>query len=486
MRRLAAPLFVCVLAAIACKQEDKKGGGGAEAQGSSGEIVIGEVGSMTGPQATFGTSSDRGIQLAVKEVNAASGIKGKKVRVIALDDEGKPEEAATAVTRLISSEHVTAVLGEVASTISKFMAPKCQQAKVPMVTPSSTNETVTQIGDYIFRACFIDSFQGYVMAKFAHDNLKLQRVAILKDVRNDYSVGLAKVFEQNFTKMGGKIVDNESFSNGDVDFKAQLTNIKGAQPDGIYVPGYYTDVGLISRQARETGLTVPLLGGDGWDSEKLYEIGGDALVGSYFSNHYSVDDPNKRVQEFVAKFKSEYAGQLPDSLAAQAYDAAGMLFQAMKTAKDLSGPAIRDALAATKNYPGVTGDITMDKNRNPVKPAVVLKIAKGGHYDFAARIQPEGTPDTSAQTQQQEPPAPPADTGVKQTTGNTAPNAAPGSQPTPTPMPAVGASSPAQDAAATGQPQGVPPGEHPKKYPPREVASRSPPRSPAARTPGPE
>jgi branched-chain amino acid transport system substrate-binding protein len=451
MRRVA-PLLVCVLVAFACKKE---GGQGSSAASGTGPIVIGEVGSMTGAQATFGTSSDRGIQMATAELNAAGGIKGRQVQIIALDDEGKPEEAATAATRLISSEHVTALLGEVASTISKFMAPKAQAAKVPMITPSSTNESVTQIGDYIFRACFIDSFQGYVMAKFASENLKLKKVAILKDVRNDYSVGLAKVFEANFTKMGGTIVDNESFSNGDVDFKAQLTNIKGAQPDGVYIPGYYTDVGLISRQARESGLTVPLLGGDGWDSEKLYEIGGAALEGSYFSNHYSVDDPNKRVQEFVAKFKAANAGALPDSLAAQAYDATGMLFAAMKSAKDLSGVSIRDALAATKNYPGVTGDISMDQNRNPVKPAVVLKIAKGGRYEFAARIQPEGSPDV---------PAPPVtDTGAKQTAGNTAPNPAVGQQPTATPTPTVGASSPAQNAATTGQPQGVPSEEHPKK-----------------------
>jgi branched-chain amino acid transport system substrate-binding protein len=459
MRRLAAPLLVCVLVTLACKKETEQGSGTAGAA-ATGPIKIGEVGSMTGPQATFGTSSDRGIQMAVTELNDAGGINGRKVEIIPLDDEGKPEEAATAVTRLIASEHVTALLGEVASTISKFMAPKAQAARVPMISPSSTNESVTQIGDYIFRACFIDSFQGYVMAKFAHDNLKLTKVAILKDVRNDYSVGLAKVFEANFTKMGGQIVDNESFSAGDVDFKAQLTNIKGAQPDGLYIPGYYTDVGLISRQARESGLTIPLLGGDGWDSEKLYEIGGDALVGSYFSNHYSVDDPNARVQAFVNKFKQTYAGQLPDSLAAQAYDASGMLFDAMKKAKDLTGPSIRDALAATKNFAGVTGDISMDQNRNPVKPAVVLKIGKNGRYEFSARIQPEGTPDTPAP--KDAPPAP-ADTGTKQTTGNTAPNAASGQQPTPTPMPTMGATSPAQNAATTGQPGGVPAEEHPKR-----------------------
>jgi branched-chain amino acid transport system substrate-binding protein len=460
MRRLVAPLLVCVLAAFACKKKGANEGSAAASQNASADIVVGEVGSMTGPQATFGTSSDSGIKLATEELNSHGGIKGRKVQIIALDDEGKPEEAATAATRLISSEHVTALLGEVASTISKFMAPKAQQAKVPMITPSSTNESVTQIGDYIFRACFIDSFQGYVMAKFAHDKLKVSKVAILKDVRNDYSVGLAKVFEQNFTKMGGQIVDNESFSAGDVDFKAQLTNIKGAGPDALYVPGYYTDVGLISRQARETGLTVPLLGGDGWDSEKLYEIGGDALVGSYFSNHYSVDDPNPRVQDFVNKFKKAYAGQLPDSLAAQAYDAAGMLFDAMNRAKDLTGPSIRDALASTKNFAGVTGDISMDQNRNPVKPAVVLKIGKGGRYEFAARIQPEGTPDTPAPQGQS---ATPDETPGKQTTGNTAPNAASGGQPTATPAPTVGSTSPAQNAATTGQPQGVPQEEHPKK-----------------------
>jgi branched-chain amino acid transport system substrate-binding protein len=271
------------------------------------------------------------------------------------------------------------------------MAPKAQAAKVPMISPSSTNERVTQVGDFIFRACFIDPFQGYVMAKFTKDNLKLTKVAILRDVRNDYSVGLAKVFTDNFTKMGGQIVANESYSTGDVDFKAQLTNIKAAQPEAIYVPGYYTDVGLIARQAREAGITAPLIGGDGWDSDKLWEIGGQALIGSYFSNHYSVDDPSPRIQEFVTKFKKAFGGQVPDSLAAQAYDAAGLLFDAMKRAPDLSGPAIRDALAQTRNFPGVTGDISIGPDRNPIKPAVVLKIGQGGKYEYAARIEPEGS-----------------------------------------------------------------------------------------------
>lgn len=385
MRRIV--LSVVIAAAVGCKKEQGSGMVGANAKGA---IVIGEVGSMTGTEATFGTSSDRGIQLAVTEANTAGGVKGRQIQIIALDDEGKPEEAATAATRLIASEHVTALLGEVASTRSLFMAPKAQAAKVPMVSPSSTNEKVTKVGDYIFRACFIDPFQGYVMAKYAHDTLKFTKAAILRDVRNDYSVGLAKVFTDNFTKLGGRITANESFSSGDVDFKAQLTNIKNTSPEALYVPGYYTDVGLIARQAREVGIAAPLLGGDGWDSEKLYEIGGSALDGCYFSNHYSVDDPSPRIQEFVSKFKKAYGGQVPDSLAAQAYDAAGMLVDAMKRASDLTGPAIRDALAQTKDYKGVTGDISMDANRNPVKPAVVLKIGHGGKYEFAGRVMPEG------------------------------------------------------------------------------------------------
>src|SRR6202165_3826702 len=326
MRRMSAKFLVCVLAvAIGCKQEQQGGGnvGGAD----TAAIKVGEVGSMTGTEATFGTSSHNGIQLATDEVNNAGGIKGKKIQVIALDDQGKPEEAATAATRLISSEHVTALLGEVASTRSLFMAPKAQAAKVPMVSPSSTNEKVTAVGDYIFRACFIDPFQGFVMAKYAYSTLHLTKAPILRDVRNDYSVGLAKVFTENFTKLGGTITANESFSSGDVDFKAQLTNIKNTGPEALYVPGYYTDVGLIARQAREVGITAPLLGGDGWDSEKLYEIGGAALDGSYFSNHYSVDDPSPRIQEFVAKFKKTYGGQLPDLLAAHAYDAACVVFR---------------------------------------------------------------------------------------------------------------------------------------------------------------
>jgi branched-chain amino acid transport system substrate-binding protein len=252
--------------------------------------------------------------------------------------------------------------------------------------------------------------------------------------------------------MGGTVVATESYSNGDVDFKAQLTNMKAANPEALYVPGYYTDVGLVARQAREVGITAPLLGGDGWDSEKLYEIGGAALEGSYFSNHYSVDDPSPRIQEFVGKFKKEYGGQLPDSLAAQAYDASGMLFEAMQRAPDLSGPSIRNTLADTKNFHGVTGDITLDDKRNPLKPAVVLKIAKGGKYDFVTKIYPEGV---KVATQEA--------SGSGRSEGSSGSNSSGAATPGSAPATSPGPTSAAQSAATTGQAQGVPEGEHPKK-----------------------
>src|SRR3989441_11393582 len=298
MRRIL-PTLLAFAALAACKKQDQ--GSGMMSPNATGPIVLGEVGSMTGTEATFGLSSANGIQLAIDEFNAKGGVKGRQLQVKVLDDQGRPEEAAPAAPRLISSEKVVALLGEVASTRSMFMAPKAQQAKVPMVTPSSTNPAVTEKGDYIFRACFIDPFQGYVGATFAHDNLKLKKVAILKDVRNDYSVGLAKNFIDAFTKTGGQIVAQESYSNGDVDFKAQLTNIKAAAPQALYVPGYYTDVGLIARQAREVGITAPLLGGDGWDSEKLYEIGGGAIGGSKFSPHHTPDGPHPPLPGVVSR-----------------------------------------------------------------------------------------------------------------------------------------------------------------------------------------
>jgi branched-chain amino acid transport system substrate-binding protein len=309
-------------------------------------------------------------------VNAAGGILGRPIRIVIEDDQGRPEEAQTVVTKLITSDRVVAILGEVASSRTLAAAPVAQANGIPLITPSSTNPAVTEVGDYIFRVCFIDPFQGLVMAKFAYTSLGVRNVAILRDIRNDYSVGLADVFVENFRSMGGRIGADESYSEGDTDFSAQLTAIRATNPEAIFVPGYYTEVGLIARQARALGITVPLLGGDGWDSPSLIEIGGPALDGSYFSNHYSVDDPSPAIQGFVTKYRERF-GETPDALAGLGYDAAMILFDAIRRAGSTEGAAIRDALAQTQGYAGVTGTITLDAERNAVKPAVVLAVRDG-------------------------------------------------------------------------------------------------------------
>jgi branched-chain amino acid transport system substrate-binding protein len=377
LRILLAAAAAAVLATVlACA---KAGGGN--------EILVGEYGSLTGGIATFGISTRDGSQQAFDEINKAGGVLGKKLKLIVEDDQSKPEEVGTIVTKLIAQDHVVAMLGHVASTHSLAAAPICQKLGIPMITPSSTNPAVTQKGDYIFRVCFLDTFQGATMAKFAYDTLKAKKVAILVDVRSDYSVGLQGVFKENFTKRGGTIVAEQSYSQGDSDFHAQLTQIKATSPDAIYVPGYYTEVGTIAHQARELGITVPLMGGDGWDSPKLWEIGGDALNGCYFSDHYSTDDPSPVVQKFVTDYKSRYK-QVPDALAALAYDAAKILAEAFTRAGSTDGPKVRDAIAATKDYQGVTGKISIDKDRNAVKPASVLKV-ENGKYVLVEVIAPE-------------------------------------------------------------------------------------------------
>jgi branched-chain amino acid transport system substrate-binding protein len=358
-----------------------------EAKPAEGDVILlGEVGSLTGSEAAFGISTRNGIELALEEANASGGVKGKKLAVRVYDDQSKPEEAGSATTRLVTQDKVVAILGEVASSNSLAMAPKAQEAKVPMVSPSSTNPKVTEVGDYIFRVCFIDPFQGKVMAKYAREKLKFSKVAILTDVKSAYSDGLTQVFQQEFKAAGGEIVGVVSYAKGDTDFRSQLTNVKKLKPEGLYVPGYYQDVALIAEQAKELGLKVTMMGGDGWDSEKLFELGGAAVEGSYVSNHYSSDDPSPRVQEFISRYKAKF-GAVPDSLAALGYDSARVVIDALKRAPDSSGPALRDAIAQTKDFPGVAGTITLDEKRNPVKPAVVLKV-EGGKFKYVDTVAP--------------------------------------------------------------------------------------------------
>jgi branched-chain amino acid transport system substrate-binding protein len=353
------------------------------------EIRIGEFGSLTGGTATFGTSNHEGVMLAVEEINAAGGVLGKPVRVVTEDNQSKPEESVTAVLKLIKQDQVSAIIGEVASSRSLAAAPQCQANKIPMLSPASTNPKVTEVGDYIFRACFIDPFQGSTMARFAVERLGAKRIAILTDRKNDYSVGLAHYFKESATKLGAEIVAEESYGEGDIEFKAQLTTIKNANPDVLYVPGYYTECALIARQARELGLEVPLLGGDGWDSPKTVEIGGKAVEGVYLTNHYSPEDQRPEVQNFIQKFKARYGGRSPDTFSVLGYDATMLMADAIKRAGSTDGEKIRDALAATKDFPGVSGTISMDANRNAQKAIVILQI-RDGQYRFVESISPDG------------------------------------------------------------------------------------------------
>ena len=355
--------------------------------GSANEIIIGEYASLTGSEATFGQQSHNGLVLAVEEMNRNGGVLGKQIRLITEDNQGKPSETQTVVQKLINRDKVVAIIGEVASSRSKAGAPICQAAKIPMITPASTNPEVTTIGDYIFRVCFIDPFQATVMSKFAINSMKVKRIALLIDQKNAYSTGLADNFRNIFAQMGGEIVEEQKYSAGDKDFKAQLTAIKAKNPEAVFIPGYYTDVNLISIQAREIGLNVPLFGSDGWESEKLTEgKAKDALEGSFFSTHVSTNDPSPIIQNFLKMYIEKYKSE-PDAMAFLTYDAGMILFDAIKKAGSTEGEKIKNELAKTKDYPGVTGIITINEQRNAVKPAVVLEI-KNGKFVYKETIAP--------------------------------------------------------------------------------------------------
>jgi branched-chain amino acid transport system substrate-binding protein len=393
---LAVTLGVSILAA-GC------GGGGKD------EVVIGEYGSLTGGDATFGGSTKLGVEVAMAELTseAQGKIGGLPVRVVVEDDQSQAQEAATAVQKLINQDQVIAVIGEVASSRSLAGGPICQAAGVPMISPSSTNPKVTQVGDCIFRMCFLDDFQGKSVAQFAYTTLGVKKVAILKDLKSDYSAGLTEYFGSAFKGLGGTIVAEQSYQAGDQDFSAQITAIKAKHPDAIYIPGYYTEAGLIARKARELGVTVPLLGSDGWESEKLLEIGGESLNGSYYTNHWALDLPDPRLQAFLKTFREKNNNSDPDAIAGLAYDASNVLISCLKKlaaddpatfkgfgsskagtpARKAAEAKLRELIAATKDYPGVTGTITLDANRKASKPLVVLEI-KGGKKVFNSSINP--------------------------------------------------------------------------------------------------
>ena len=380
-RIIAISLCVTALLGFGCQP-------GAERQTATApsDIPVGVYAATSGSEAAFGQATVQGIKLAAEEINNSGGVLGKKIRLVIEDDQGKAEEAASVVTKLITNDNVLAILGENSSNQSLAAAPICQASKVPMISPSSTNPSVTKKGDYIFRVCFTDSYQGKALAMFVRANLHATTAAILRDNKNDYSVGLAEVIRKEFETLGGKIVAEQSYSGGDSDFRPQLTAIKAANPQVLFIPGFYTEVGQIAIQARDLGITYPMVGGDGWDSPTVIQIGGKSVDGCYSSDHYFVGEPRPAVEKFVAEILKR-SGKNPDANSALGYDALYTLTNAIKRAGSLDRKAIRDQIAATKDYQGVSGVITMGPDRDPIKPVAMIKI-DGGTTHFAGWIQP--------------------------------------------------------------------------------------------------
>jgi branched-chain amino acid transport system substrate-binding protein len=374
MRRIPSLLLLAaLLSSPSCSKRQEPG------------IQVGQFASLTGAQATFGQSTDKGVRLALKEINDSGGVLGQPLRVTTKDNQSKPGETSTAVRELITRDKVVALIGEVASGRSLEAAPIAQRSGIPMISPASTNEKVTETGDHIFRVCFIDPFQGTVCAKFAR-KLGSSKAAILTDVSKDYSLGLARSFKQEFVKTGGTILGEQSYTGGDKDFSAQLTAIKAGNPDVIFLPAYYTEAPLIIRQARQLGITVPFVGGDGWDSPELIAVGGPAVEGCYFSNHFSNQSTYPQVVAFVKAYRDTYHED-PDAMVALGYDALKLLADAMKRAGTSDPAKVNAAIAATKDFPGVTGKITLDEHRNPTKPAVMLQV-KDGKFAYVETIAP--------------------------------------------------------------------------------------------------
>ena len=355
---------------------------------SKADIIIGAVLPMTGDIATFGESSKNALELLKEQVNKDGGVNGSKIDFKYEDDENKPANSPNAASKLIDKYKVVGLIGSVSSKCSIAMGPIATAAKIPMITSTSTNaEVTTKGGEYVFRACFIDPFQGTVLAQFASEDLKGKTAAALYDVGNDYCKGLADNFEIGFKKAGGTLVAKETYNAGDKDFKAQLTKIKGLNPDVILLPDYYNTVGLITKQARDLGIKAIFLGGDGWDSEDLPKVAGDSIEGGYFSNHYSPDSTDAVVVQFKKDYSAKYAGKVPDALAALAYDAGKIMVEALKKANSTDGAKLKDAIKAT-NAQLVSGKVTYDANRNPIKGAVIIKMV-GGKQTFVKTVNPK-------------------------------------------------------------------------------------------------
>lgn len=380
LREFLCAVALAGLVVSGCKRE---GGGDA----ASGPIKVGEFASLTGSEAAFGNASHNGTALAVEEINKSGGVLGRPIELLTEDNQSKQGESVTIVKKFLSRDGVVAVLGEVASGRSLEAAPVCQEARIPMISPSSTNPKVTEVGDHVFRVCFIDPFQGGLLADFAKRTLKARKVAVLSDVAAPYSTGLAEYFQKAFVAGGGEVVAEQKYASKDKDFRAQLTAIKAAEPDAVFVPGYYTEAGLIVAQARQLGITLPIFGGDGWEAPELIQIAGQALENTFYSTHYSSEAADPKVQAFVKAYQARYDGQTPDAMAALGYDSAMVLADAIRRAGSTEPSKLREALAATRDFPCVTGKTTLDAGRNASKSAVILTV-KDGKFKYVETIQP--------------------------------------------------------------------------------------------------
>lgn len=388
MKHLKKILFASAAAALAAAALTGCGGSGSKSEGDT--IKIGTDLEMTGNQAAYGADAMRGAQLAVDEINKAGGVLGKKIELVSLDNKSEPSEAASAAQKLVD-EGVVAVIAPNMSSNAIAAVPILNGAKIPSVSPGGTNPKITvdektgKVYPYSFRACFIDPYQGKVMASFVADKLKMKKVAILIDNSSDYAKGLAKFFTESFTAKGGEIVGTEAYLQKDTDFNATLTKIKNLNPDFIYVPGYYQEVGLILKQARAMGITVPFGGGDGWDSPTLAEIAGaDALNNTYFSNHYAIQEDNKTVMDFVNTYKATNNVD-PGVFSALTYDTVKLLAQVIKDAGSADPQKIADGLASLKSFSGVTGDMSFTETHDAKKAAFILTY-KDGKAVFADKI----------------------------------------------------------------------------------------------------
>lgn len=381
-----ATVIACSFLVAGCTRQSA--GNATAAPPPDEKIRIGAFMSFTGDTGHYGISAHNGMKMAVEEVNSRGGIAGRRIDLIVRDTRSSVDETRAVVEHLIKEDRVHALLGELVSSRSLAAASLAQASGVPMLTPTATNSEVTKRGDYIFRSCYSDPFQGAAIAQFAERTLNARRAAVLHDESQAYSVELAKLISDEFVRRGGELVVERAYGEGASDFSEALAAVNEAAPDVVFVPGYYLEAGQLARQAEKVGVRAPLVGGDGWDSPRLYEIGGQALVGDFYSSHFSAQDASPRVQRFVEDYQRFY-GHVPDAFAAAAYDAARIMLSAIERAPSLERSAIRDSLATTANFPGVTGEVTFDGNGDALKPVVLIRIGDHGAQTVAQHVTPE-------------------------------------------------------------------------------------------------